>query len=311
MVRWAEARADGSGRGRGGAQGGAGGRGGPRAAAEAFEARRVLDGEGDDAGVAVRRAGLVRAVEERVRRRRREDGAGGGPDERGGRGREVLVDVFARRALLVVKGANVPRGVNDLAHRSETTSATAVGFEPSAKAASLLNKLKHFMHAHVYKAEEELEAHAITPERWSVSPAVESLKTAAKSAGLWNLWLPLDSAALLKIRPNDGEESTLFAGPGLTNLEYAYLAEVMGASVWASEAFNCSAPDTGNMEVLLRYGSVEQQERWLRPLLTGEIRSCFAMTEPAVASSDATKKCSNPTQRMAIIRTPQRKSSVA
>lgn len=199
-----------------------------------------------------------------------------------------LVDVFARRALLVVKGANVPRGVNDLAHRSETTSATAVGFEPSAKAASLLNKLKHFMHAHVYKAEEELEAHAITPERWSVSPAVESLKTAAKSAGLWNLWLPLDSAALLKIRPNDGEESTLFAGPGLTNLEYAYLAEVMGASVWASEAFNCSAPDTGNMEVLLRYGSVEQQERWLRPLLTGEIRSCFAMTEPAVASSDAT-----------------------
>jgi acyl-CoA dehydrogenase len=199
-----------------------------------------------------------------------------------------LVDIFAKRALLVVKGVNVPRGISELSHRSTATSATAVGFEPSAKAAALLKKLTHFMHAHVYKAEEELEAHAITPERWNVSPVVESLKQAAKRAGLWNLWLPLDSAALLKIHPNDGEESSLFAGPGLTNLEYAHLAEVMGASVWASEAFNCSAPDTGNMEVLLRYGSAEQQERWLRPLLTGEVRSCFAMTEPAVASSDAT-----------------------
>lgn len=201
-----------------------------------------------------------------------------------------LVDVFAKRALVVVKGESVPRGVSDLSglDRSTVGPSSAVGFEPSAKAAALLKKLKHFMHAHVYRAEEELEAHAITAERWSVSPIVESLKRAAKMAGLWNLWLPIDSAALLKIRAADGKESALFAGPGLTNLEYAHLAEVMGRSVWASEAFNCSAPDTGNMEVLLRYGTAAQQEKWLRPLLTGEIRSCFAMTEPAVASSDAT-----------------------
>lgn len=202
-----------------------------------------------------------------------------------------LVDVFAKRALMVTVGVSVPRGVSELSSldRSSTSSASIIaGFEPSAKAAVLLHKLEHFMHAHVYKAEEELEAHAITPDRWSVSPVVESLKSAAKAAGLWNLWLPLDSAALLKITPRDGTDATLFAGPGLTNLEYAHLAEVMGRSVWASEAFNCSAPDTGNMEVLLRYGTMEQQERWLRPLLTGDIRSCFAMTEPAVASSDAT-----------------------
>lgn len=199
-----------------------------------------------------------------------------------------LVDVFAKRALLVVKGANVPRQVSEFATTRESASGVAVtgGFEPSPKAAALLVKLKHFMHAHVYKAEEALENHAATPERWEVSPIVEELKEKAKRAGLWNLWLPLDSAALLKITDDGG--SSLFAGPGLTNLEYAHLAEEMGRSVWASEAFNCSAPDTGNMEVLLRYGSAEQQDKWLRPLLLGEIRSCFAMTEPAVASSDAT-----------------------
>ena len=202
-----------------------------------------------------------------------------------------LVDVFAKRALVVTAGVSVPRGVSELSglERSRASSASSTtGFEPSAKAATLLRKLEHFMHAHVYKAEEELEAHALTLDRWSVSPVVERLKSAAKAAGLWNLWLPLDSAALLKIRPRDGDDATSFAGPGLTNLEYAHLAEVMGRSVWASEAFNCSAPDTGNMEVLLRYGTAEQQEQWLRPLLTGDIRSCFAMTEPAVASSDAT-----------------------
>lgn len=199
-----------------------------------------------------------------------------------------LVDVFAKRALVVVKGVSVPRGVSELVRVDRSSIIGTIGFEPSSKAAVLLNKLKHFMHAHIYKAEEGLEAHAITSDRWSVSPIVESLKDSAKRAGLWNLWLPLDSAALLKIRPHSGEDPALFAGPGLTNLEYAHLAEVMGRSVWASEAFNCSAPDTGNMEVLLRYGTAAQQERWLRPLLTGEIRSCFAMTEPAVASSDAT-----------------------
>ena len=164
------------------------------------------------------------------------------------------------------------------------------GFEPSERAAALLVKLRRFMTDHVYPAEAELEAHAMTPQRWTVCPKVEELKTLAKRAGLWNLWLPVDSAELLKLPvPNDDEEGRmLLTGPGLTNLEYAHLAGVMGASVWASEAFNCSAPDTGNMEVLLRYGTAKQQARWLAPLLRGEIRSCFAMTEPAVASSDAT-----------------------
>ena len=199
-----------------------------------------------------------------------------------------LVDVFAKRALVVIRGVDVPRGVQELSEtrREDLIGNTATGFEPSPKAAAMLLKLKHFMRAHVYKAEEALEAHAETSERWSVHSTVEELKAKAKLAGLWNLWLPMDSAALLKIQDTSG--SSLFAGPRLTNLEYAHLAQEMGRSVWASEAFNCSAPDTGNMEVLLRYGSAAQQDKWLRPLLLGEIRSCFAMTEPAVASSDAT-----------------------
>ena len=128
----------------------------------------------------------------------------------------------------------------------------------------------------------------------------EELKTLAQRAGLWNLWLPVDSLELMKIGGGGGgaldeggkklseSELSLLTGPGLTNLEYAHLASEMGASVWASEFFNCSAPDTGNMEVLLRYGTASQQTRWLAPLLRGEIRSCFAMTETEVASSDAT-----------------------
>jgi len=202
-----------------------------------------------------------------------------------------LVDVFAKRALVIVNGVDLPRGVRELATEVDGgafDASAATGFEPSPKAAATLLKLKHFMRAHVYKAEESLEAHAETSERWNVHPLVEELKAKAKIAGLWNLWLPMDSAALLKIQDAGGSGSSLFAGPGLTNLEYAHLAQEMGRSVWASEAFNCSAPDTGNMEVLLRYGSAAQQDKWLRPLLLGQIRSCFAMTEPAVASSDAT-----------------------
>jgi acyl-CoA dehydrogenase len=142
----------------------------------------------------------------------------------------------------------------------------------SDRLASLSAAIRRFLDERVYPAEATYAAQvAAAPSRWSVPPIMEELKQAARAAGLWNLFLP---------------ESEL--GAGLTNAEYAPLCELMGRSPIASEAFNCSAPDTGNMEVLVRYGTPAQQERWLKPLLAGEIRSCFAMTEPAVASSDAT-----------------------
>ncbi|XP_053135773.1 acyl-CoA dehydrogenase family member 10 isoform X2 [Hemicordylus capensis] len=140
----------------------------------------------------------------------------------------------------------------------------------------LHQKLKEFMGAHIYPAEQVLRDHQASQSRWTPHPLVEKLKDKAKSEGLWNLFLPLESDPDMKY------------GAGLTNLEYAHLCELMGTSVYASEVFNCSAPDTGNMEVLVRYGTGAQKERWLQPLLDGKIRSCFAMTEPQVASSDAT-----------------------
>jgi acyl-CoA dehydrogenase len=145
-----------------------------------------------------------------------------------------------------------------------------MAFEPSAKTRALQEKLEAFMREHVYPNEsrwhEEIER-----DRWKPTRIIEELKPKARAAGLWNLFLPNDEN-----------------GAGLTNLEYAPLCEVMGRSHMAPEVFNCSAPDTGNMEVLARYGTPEQKEKWLEPLLAGEIRSCFAMTEPDVASSDAT-----------------------
>ena len=135
-----------------------------------------------------------------------------------------------------------------------------------------------FMDAHVYPAVETYAVQNAEGERWKVLPIVEQLKAKAKAEGLWNLFLP----------PASDHDEGDYHGAGLTNLDYALCAEQMGRVAWASEVFNCSAPDTGNMEVLHRYGSPEQKAKWLRPLLAGEVRSAFLMTEPAVASSDAT-----------------------
>jgi len=144
-------------------------------------------------------------------------------------------------------------------------------FEFSEKVKSLQKKLESFMGEHIYPNEQRFENETKQGDRWKPSRVTEELKPKARAAGLWNLFLP------------ESED-----GAGLTNLEYAPLCEIMGRSTMAPEVFNCSAPDTGNMEVLARYGTAEQKERWLKPLLAGEIRSCFSMTEPAVASSDAT-----------------------
>lgn len=141
-------------------------------------------------------------------------------------------------------------------------------FDYSAKALELQRKLTAFMDEFVYPNEQAFNDEINNGDRWQPSELIEELKSKAKAAGLWNLFLPSES--------------------GLSNLEYAPLAEIMGRVTWASEVFNCSAPDTGNMEVLHLYGTDEQKARWLTPLLAGEIRSCFSMTEPEVASSDAT-----------------------
>jgi len=145
-----------------------------------------------------------------------------------------------------------------------------MNFEFSEKTKELERRLLAFMDEHIYPNEQRY-CDEIERNRWQPTRIIEELKPKARAAKLWNLFLP-------------DEEG----GAGLTNLEYAPLCEIMGRSPMAPEVFNCSAPDTGNMEVLARYGTPEHKERWLKPLLAGEIRSCFAMTEPAVASSDAT-----------------------
>ncbi len=144
-------------------------------------------------------------------------------------------------------------------------------FEFSPKVKDLQKRVNAFMEEHIYPSEAQYQEHCDGPDRWQPVPVIEELKPKARAAGLWNLFLPASEH-----------------GAGLTNLEYAPLCEIMGRSPIGPETFNCSAPDTGNMEVLERYASPELKDRWLRPLLGGEIRSCFAMTEPKVASSDAT-----------------------
>ncbi|MSV27990.1 MAG: acyl-CoA dehydrogenase [Bryobacterales bacterium] len=146
-----------------------------------------------------------------------------------------------------------------------------MNFDHTEKVRDLQRGLQEFMDRHIYPNENLYHRQIAEGDRWQPVPIIEALKPVARAAGLWNLFLP------------HSED-----GAGLTNLEYAPLCEIMGRSPLAPEVFNCSAPDTGNMEVLARYGTAEQKERWLKPLLAGEIRSCFAMSEPAVASSDAT-----------------------
>ena len=150
-------------------------------------------------------------------------------------------------------------------------------YEISQKAQDLINRVQEFIDTEV--AHNEVLYHEQSKDAdgtWVVPPIMEEMKAKAKAAGLWNMFLPESNN-----------------GAGLTNLEYAHLAEVMGAHGISSEVFNCSAPDTGNMEVLERYGSEEHKEMYLKPLLNGEIRSAFGMTEPGVASSDATNIASS------------------
>lgn len=144
------------------------------------------------------------------------------------------------------------------------------------------DRVKAFIDAEIAPRQAEYHEQAHSGDKWKVIPVIEEVKAKAREAGLWNFFMP----------PHSGQQHVddtfKFEGTQLTNLEYALCAEEMGKIGWASEVFNCSAPDTGNMEVLHRYGTLEQKERWLRPLMNGEIRSVFLMTEPAVASSDAT-----------------------
>ena len=144
-------------------------------------------------------------------------------------------------------------------------------FDYSEKVQDLQRRLVEFMGEHIYPNEALVEKQIAAGNRWTPIPLIEELKPKARAAGLWNLFLP------------ESER-----GAGLKNLEYAPLCEIMGRVYWAPEVFNCSAPDTGNMEVLERYGTAEHKKQWMEPLLAGEIRSCFGMTEPDVASSDAT-----------------------
>ena len=147
-----------------------------------------------------------------------------------------------------------------------------MNFDYTEKVQALRKRLNAFMDEHIYPNEPKWHAHVRGPKRWEVVPIIEELKPKARAAGLWNLFLPHSKRA----------------PEGLSNLEYAPLCEIMGRVGWAPEVFNCSAPDTGNMETIERYGTEAQKEEWLEPLLRGEIRSAFLMTEPAVASSDAT-----------------------
>ena len=215
-------------------------------------------------------------------------------------GGQAVVRALARRALAVAGGAY--GGASPPSSPRPPSSPPGLG--PSPKAAAILAELRAFIRDRVVRHEAVADAHSRSADRWHPIPGLEELKREAKARGLWNLWLPRELAERVRatlLLASPGAEAAEAAeadaalladpslwGPGLSNLDYAHLAQEMGGTPWSAEVFNCSAPDTGNMEVLARCGDARQQRRWLVPLLRGEIRSCFAMTEPGVASSDAT-----------------------
>ncbi len=155
-------------------------------------------------------------------------------------------------------------------------------FEHSDVTKHWIDRVEAFMAEHIIPAIPVYQQQDADGERWKVIQVVEDLKVKAKAAGLWNMFMPPSHGAA------HVDDTFEFEGPGLSNVTYSAIAEILGRVGFASEVFNCSAPDTGNMEVLMRYGTLEQKEKWLRPLMNGQIRSAFLMTEPAVASSDAT-----------------------
>ena len=163
------------------------------------------------------------------------------------------------------------------ANQFKSQRGTPMDFNMSNRQKEWLGRVESFMHKHVRPAVPVYKQQDGEGERWKVIPVVEELKAKAKAEGLWNMFMPPSS-----------HEDDEFRGAGLSNLEYAPLAEQMGHIGWASEVFNCSAPDTGNMEVFMRYASKDLKRKYLRPLMDGEIRSAFLTTEPAVASADAT-----------------------
>ena len=201
-------------------------------------------------------------------------------------GAPKVVERLAGKALALVAAAT------PVAAAPPSPQQKLAGAPPTAHAAALLTRLSAFVNQHIVPVDAAFHAHAHGPNRWQPFPEMEAVKRAARTEGLWNLWISPDLAArvapCLEAAAVGSAEAALLRGPGLNTVEYAFLAKAMGAVPWCPEVFNCSAPDTGNMEVLARFGSRAQQARWLLPLLRGDVRSCFAMTEPAVASSDAT-----------------------
>ncbi|XP_058212505.1 probable acyl-CoA dehydrogenase IBR3 isoform X2 [Rhododendron vialii] len=232
--------------------------------------------------------------------------SGGERAQRAGRKANLLVETawsfIGRKSVLPQHPPSYATGQDPLERLENESNHLNEGgkFVPSKKVLELRMRLINFMEDHIYPMENEFYKLAQSTMRWTVHPEEENLKELAKRDGLWNLFIPFDSAARAKELLFGGRNESpineswdCFLGAGLSNLEYGYLCEIMGRSVWAPQVFNCGAPDTGNMEVLLRYGNKEQLQEWLIPLLEGKIRSGFAMTEPQVASSDATNiECS-------------------